>query len=344
MLSFSEFRLNDTDLLYESIDVPGAAYPLMSVRGDILTMSLDRSFNGAYIRLGNNGSYSDIVWEYLVGEDEDDDASWARLPLQKPYNFDNTGVLLFRIPSNWRRNDNANYAIRARITSAGVDTATLLRAYPFPSFAYTTVKDVERLLLLRREGGLTEDTNPSISDVERIIMRIEGRIEGYSTQSWKPIFVGTELYDFARHGFVVRRYPIIDMLDLALWRGSSYSSLVEGRDGDYHVNPEKGMVTFSRIHTLPFTYSRHNLYGYGEFRNSIQLSYIWGKDIDFDDRAFMVRDIATKLVAADILSSYDYTAFIPEGTDRFGIERRIERWTTDAEERLEELRPLRMFV
>ena len=312
---------------------------------DKLYLRLDRRFDGVYFKLGSGGSYSDLTWEYLAGEDESDDDNWANLPLHKSIDFSRTDVVQFRIPNDWEKDDNDYYSIRVSSGSYGGSTATLLYSFPFPEYAYTDVTEVERLLQVRRqEGGLTDKTVPSISDVERIIKRVEGRIEGYSTQAWKPKYIGEELYDFKRHGFVLRRYPVIDIIDLSMWRGSEYETLEEGRDGFYHIKPDTGVVNFSRLHSLPFTYTRNRHYGYGEYRNNTRVSYIWGKDIDFDDRAYMVRDIATKLTAVDVLSSYDFTALVPQGTDRYSIEARIQRWSEDADERLEELRPLRMWV
>ena len=347
MRAFSTVKLNTTDLFFDSIDVPGGAVNVMSSSGDQLVLGLDRTFNGVYFQLGETGNYgSNLVWEYLADEDEDNNDSWDPLPLQRGYDFSDTNVVMFPVPNDWVKNNDEEYLIRIRLTANATTPASILRIYPFPTYSYADVEDVERLIQLRRadSAGFTETTTPKKSDVERILARIEGRIEGYSTQAWKPKFRADELYDFSAYGFVMNRQPIIDIIKLESYRSSSFTTLTEGRDSDYHFNPRTGEVTFTRLNTLPFSYNRHNLYGYGAQKESIKVTYVWGKDLDFDDRGYMVQDILVKLTAADLLSSYDFTNLIPQGTDRFSIESRIQRWTEDANERLEELRPVRVFT
>ena len=58
----------------------------------------------------------------------------------------------------------------------------------------------------------------------------------------------------------------------------------------------------------------------------------------------MLKDITIKLVSADIISNYDYTTLVPQGTDRFSLEQKVNFWRESAEERLEELRAVRIYV
>ena len=58
----------------------------------------------------------------------------------------------------------------------------------------------------------------------------------------------------------------------------------------------------------------------------------------------MVEDVATKLVSSDIISNYDYTTMVPQGTDRFSLDQKVAQWRESAEERLEELRSTRLCV
>ena len=302
-----------------------------------LSLGLDRVFNGAYFEVETNDGIEDVIYEYRIVDD------WKALPILSNYILNNSGVLMFNIPSDWNK-ENGIYWMRIRRNGSSDVTFTLIQTFPFPAYAYTTVKDCERLIQLRLKNGITDNSSPSISDVERIIRRVEGRIEGYTTHSWKPQYNSEEMYKYNRYGLTLSRYPVIKMLKLELWNGGRWVEMKEGRNDEYFIDTNKGIVKFSYINTLPFTYSRSKAYGYGEFSYPIRATYLWGKDIDFDMRAYMVRDVATKLAVVDLLSSYDFTNFIPEGTDRFSIESRIERWANDAEERLEELRPLRTWV
>jgi hypothetical protein len=180
--------------------------------------------------------------------------------------------------------------------------------------------------------------------VETILRRIEGRVEGYSLHSWKPKYRHQELYEFGRWGFVLKRYPVIRLFDLAIHNGSSYEVMSEGRNQDYFVDNDRGIVPLTRLMQVPYAYSRMRSWGFGEFKRAIRVSYVWGRDIDFDDRAEMVKDVIIKLTSADIISNYDYTTMVPQGTDRFSLEQKVNYWRESAEERLEELRAIRVWV
>jgi hypothetical protein len=71
---------------------------------------------------------------------------------------------------------------------------------------------------------------------------------------------------------------------------------------------------------------------------------VWGRDEDSDVATGMVEDIATKLVSSDIISNYDYTTMVPQGTDRFSLDQKVQQWRESAEERLEEIRSTRLWV
>ena len=71
---------------------------------------------------------------------------------------------------------------------------------------------------------------------------------------------------------------------------------------------------------------------------------MWGRDFDEDVAAGQVEDIITKLASADIISNYDYTNIVPQGTDRFALEQKVNFWRENADERMEELRSVRMWV
>ena len=243
MYNFDIVELNTTDITYASIDIPGEAVNLMASSGDTLTFSFDKPFDGIFFQLNATNNYSGLVWEYLIDEDEDESSSWKRLPLIKNYTFQETGVVRFRVPNDWER-FSGYYKARVRITSDAEETATLFRCFPFPGYAYTSVKDVERLIQIRKKNGITDTTNPSISDVERIIMRYEGEVEGYSTQTWKPRYIENEDHEYNRYGIVLRRYPVVELLRLEIFQGNEYRILMEGQNEDYILDKESGRVVF----------------------------------------------------------------------------------------------------
>ena len=347
------------DLEFAAADLVGAATNLIGETTDKIYMGLDQKFHSAYFELDMAGVYNAIPdYEYYNG------STWKNLPLSKTYSFGSNGVVEWRMPRDWAtvlltgvENSNTNlktgtdgdhtsgtarYWVRVSCSTA-TTTATMKRSFPFPSYNYTTPTKIAAFLQLRQNFSTT--TSPSIAEVEYIIRRIESRIERYSTNSWRPNYRHEELYEFSRFGFVLKRHPVIKLLELAIWDGSTYNVLSEGRSSDYYCDNATGVVPLTRLLSIPFTYTRNAYtWGFGEFKRAIRVNYVWGRDEDEDVAAGMVEDVATKLVSSDIISNYDYTTMVPQGTDRFSLDQKVAQWRESAEERLEELRSTRLWV
>ena len=340
------------DLEFAASDEPGTSTALFGQPADKVYVGLDRTFNAIYFQLGVSGAgMGTFTYEYWDG------SSWRNIPLKRLYSFNETGVGEFPIPSNWTtrtltgvENTNTNiasedvayYWVRISQTATPTTIPTLNRSFPFPSYGYTTPTEISSFLQLRQD--FSTSTSPSKADVETILRRIEGRIEGYSLHAWKPKYRHEELYEFNRWGFVLKRYPVIRLFEVAIHNGSEYEVMSEGRTQDYFIDNDRGIVPLTRLMQMPYAYSRMKSWGFGEFKRAVRASYVWGRDIDFDDRSEMVKDIAIKMVSADIISNYDYTTMVPQGTDRFSLEQKVNYWRESAEERLEELRAIRAFV
>ena len=340
------------DLEFAASDIPGTSIPLFGQAADKVYLGLDRTFNAAYFELGTDGNgLGTFTYQYWDG------STWRNLPLKRVYSFNESGVGEFPIPANWTartltgvENTNTNLASEdttyywIRISQSAVPTTvpTLTRSFPFPSYGYILPTEIADFLQLRQDFSAT--TSPSKANVENIIRRVEGRIEGYSLHSWKPKYRHNELYEFNRWGFVLKRYPVISLFEVAIHNGSDYEVMTEGRSQDYFIDNDRGIVPLTRLMQMPYAYSRMKSWGFGEFKRAVRTNYIWGRDIDFDDRAEMVKDIVIKMVSADIIYNYDYTTMVPQGTDRFSIEQKVNYWRESAEERLEELRAIRAFV
>ena len=227
--------------------------------------------------------------------------------------------------------------------SAVTTIGTMKRSFPFPTYGYTTPSRIAQFLQLRQDFSTT--TAPNIAEVERIIERIESRIDRYTTNSWKPNYRQDETYEFSRHGIVLKRQPAIKVIDLSIWDGSAFALLADGRSQDYFVDAKTGIIPITRLLSIPFTYTRQSTaWGFGEFKRSLNVNYVWGRDFDEDIASGMVEDITTKLASADIISNYDYTAIVPQGTDRYSLEQKVNYWRENAEERIEELRSVRLWV
>ena len=346
------------DYEFAASDIPGASVNLMGQTTDKLYLGLDRKFYAVFFELDTAGDYGTLLdWEYWNG------SAWTNLPVSRNYVLNAaSGVLQFRSPSNWDTTtltdkESGNSGLKSddttagtakywiRVTASAVTTvATMKRSFPFPNYGYTTPTRIAEFLQLRQDFSTT--TSPSKSEVERLIERIESRIDRYSTNSWKPNFRQDEMYEFSRYGIVLKRQPVMKLIEMAIWDGSSYNVMLEGRSQDYFVDEKTGIVPLTRLLSIPFTYTRSAIYtwGFGEFKRAVRMNYVWGRDFDEDIASGQVEDITTKLVSSDLISNYDYTTMVPQGTDRFSLDQKVSNWRESADERLEELRSVRLWV
>ena len=342
---------------FAASDIPGAAVSLIGQTTDKIYLGLDRKFYAVFFELEVAGDYGTLLdWEYWDG------SAWKNLPIARNYVLDAvSGVIQFRSPSDWASTtltgvEAANTGLKTEDTSAGTakywmrvaasavtTIATMKRSFPFPNYGYTTPSRIAQFLQLRQDFSTT--TAPNISEVERVIERVESRIDRYTTNSWKPNYRQDETYEFSRHGIVLKRQPAIKVIDLSIWNGSDFTMLADGRAQDYFVDAKTGIIPITRLLSIPFTYTRSsNAWGFGEFKRALNVNYVWGRDFDEDVAAGQVEDIITKLASADIISNYDYTNIVPQGTDRFALEQKVNFWRENADERMEELRSVRMWV
>ena len=347
-----------TDLEFAASDIPGAAVSLMGQTTDKIYMGLDRKFYAVFFELDVAGDYGTLLdWEYWDG------SAWKNLSISRNYVLNAaSGVIQYRVPNDWatttlataeaaatglKSEDGASGTAKywVRVSASAVTTiATMNRSFPFPLYGYTTPARIAEFLQLRQAFSAT--TSPSLTEVERLIERVESRIDRYSTNSWKPNFRQDEYYEFSRYAIVLKRSPVVKMIEMAIWDGSSYNVMLEGRSQDYFVDDKTGIVPLTRLLSIPFTYTRSAIYtwGFGEFKRAVRMNYVWGRDFDEDVAAGQVEDITTKLVAADLISNYDYTMMVPKGTDRFSLDQKVAGWRETADERLEELRSVRLWV
>jgi hypothetical protein len=347
-----------TDLEFAASDIPGASVDLIGQTTDKLYLGLDRKFYAVFFESDTIGDYGTLLdWEYWNG------SAWKNLSISRNYVLNAaSGVIQYRVPNDWATGTLATAESAAtglksedgssgtgkywiRVSASTVTTvATMKRSFPFPTYGYTTPTRISQFLQLRQDFSST--TSPSIAEVERLIERVESRIDRYSTNSWKPNFRQDEFYEFSRYAIVLKRSPVIKMIEMAIWDGASYNVMLEGRAQDYFVDDKTGIVPLTRLLSIPFTYTRSAIYtwGFGEFKRAVRMNYVWGRDFDEDVASGQVEDITTKLVSADLISNYDYTTMVPQGTDRFSLDQKVAGWRETADERLEELRSVRLWV
>ncbi len=315
----------------------------------------DRRFIGIYADLSTNGSYTGISYSYYDG------SSWKKFSLIDAYTFNTSKYQRWVLPSDWIKceftstfpnaatppDDNERYWLKVTVTTVTTQAViSKLRVIPFVQYA--TPNDVAAFLQIKNK--FTDYTKPTDLDVENLIHEAEARIDYRTKKSWKFNAVveetGPQLVDYNRYGVFTRYKNFMKVYDVSLWNGSSWQALTEGRSSDYLVNYDLGMIYFTRLWLLPAAYGmtgRYFHYGFGEFKDSIRLDYIYGRDSEIDPQFYIVKRIATKHAAVALTENHDYAPLISSGTDKVSLESKVRLWNEEIEQELDELTGVSVF-
>lgn len=140
---------------------------------------------------------------------------------------------------------------------------------------YATPSDVQRILGL--EYPFTNNTNPTLADVEATINEAEDEVDDFTRRAWREKTITNEVHDFPQVPYnyytgipiYLRRESVRDF-DTAqgdkieVWNGTDWIDWVatktSGRGNDYWLEGEKGILylrttaTFYRERALRVTY------------------------------------------------------------------------------------------
>lgn len=338
---------NNTDAVRTNTD-----FNFLSASTKTYYVGFDRRFIGIYADLTTNGSYTSLTYEYMR-----DQSTWEKLELLDSYAFDKSKYIRWNLPKFWIKwsftstnpqtatppDQLERYWIRITATTV-TTTAVIDKIRILPLATYTTPQDVESYMQLK-EGYFTHNSVPSDLTVEQMIARAEDRIDYRTRKSWKFNAVTSEpndamLTDYNRYGFYPRHRNIIKVYALQIWTGSEWQTQTEGRTNDYFVNFDLGMIYFTRMFLLPAAYGmtgRYFHWGYGEYKNSIKMDYAYGRDPEIAKEFYIVNDVATKIVAKEILNNANYSQLFTSGVDKVPVEVRTRILNDDVEVSLDEL-------
>ena len=327
-----------------------SAITFMAAAIDIFYIGLKRRFTGLYIDLFTNGSYTELAFNYVRGESD-----LVKLSLIDSYTFNVSKYLRWNLPADWARynftstyphsvappDTEERYWIKISCTTAPT-TAVISKIRCIPYALYTDPIKVSEFLQVK--NNFSSSTKPTDLVVEDMIRRSEDRIDYRTRKSWRFSAVSEEisprLVDYNRYGVFLRHRNFQKVYSVSLWDGNDWQVLTEGRGSDYFVNYDLGMIYFTRLFLLPAVYGltgRYFQYGFGEFKNSIKVDYVYGRDAELDREFFIVEDIATKMVAKDLLKHHDYSALIASGSDKVSLESKVRLLEEECEQRLDEL-------
>jgi len=326
----------------------GTAFSIFADANDYIYLGSQGKFDFAGFSLATVGVIgTPVQWDYWNG------SAWTQLIQENNYTFALSGAEEFRHLEDWAAYAFSNSAPHSatppdtqqrywvRGTVASVTTApTINQIYARQRAAYASPTDVSNLLAIPNDFSAT--TRPTRDTVEDYIWAAQDYIDKETRKSWRMHFKEDEEHDFLRSGFrLVESYPQ-EIAQLEIWTGSQYDTKTEGRTADYFLVKDTGMVHYARFFILPARIQAYSGsawgYGWGEFTYPVRVSYFHGGDIHgHGPEGGIVWDITRKLAAIDVYTNHDYSILTVAGSDRVSLDRKIDGWKMEIEERLTRL-------
>ncbi len=333
------------------------SFNFLSDVDDEIYIGCSRRFIGFIVDLSQAGNYAGLSYKYATGDEE-----FKNLQLLDSYSFSESKYCRWNLPSDCAHiqfttsfpntvstspSDTEYYWIKLTASTV-TSTAIIEKIRLIPFATYTTPLKVGEFLQVKENYSYS--TIPTDLRVEDIIRRQEDYINYRTKKSWRFQAVTEDTdpsyVDFNRGGIYLRHRNFWRVYSVRLWNGSSWETLEEGRNKDYHINYDLGMIIISRMFSIPAVYGmlgRYNMWGEGAFKNSIQVDYVWGRNLEVDPEFYMVEDIATKLVAKDLLQHSDYTQLIVSGSDKVPLDVKIRELSEDIEIKIDSLTGIQFY-
>jgi hypothetical protein len=352
----------------EARSITGTSFSVLEGTDDFLYLGDDDKFDMAIFDIDTVGSFTaPLKYEYYNGSsfaefipdtqefnmDQADDGTYTG----EAYGFAGDGVEIFpmRVISDWAKTtvDEGQSAYWIRISAPnGITTAaTVKNIRKRPVEAYCTTQEVFELLQLANVTNTTDFTTATIPTkitVEAYIAGAQSQLDYQTRKSWRMNYVADEKHDFNIFGFKPDRRDVYKILDLAVWDGSQFDSRTQGRQKDYFLVRDTGMVHFSRYFFLPARFRGFNTptfrFGGGEFITPVRIKYLYGRNLATDVReGGFVTELAKKMAAIEILKNSDFGNLTVSGMDRVPLQQKIQLFTTEIVEGIESLKGVEIF-
>ena len=352
------------DRTLEAQSIRGTAFTVMGATADFLYLGSDERFDMAIFDVSSGGSLGTLKWEYYNGSAwtefipssgefrNDPDSS----DLGATYDFVTDGGEIFS-PSrlaSWGTvavNSVTKYWVRVSSPTTVTTAPTMYRIQMRAVNAYCSTKDVfEFLELATVTGGtdFTTSTTPTKRQVEDRITAAQAKIEYLSRKYFRPTLIIDENHPFSLQGFKLDKSGAYKILKMQVWDGASWTLRVEGRDNDFFLVRETGMIYYARYFILPARFMNFNspiwAYGGGEFADSVRMSYLAGRNIHIDPEGPAAFDAALKWACADLIANFDFGGLIVSGgTANISGSDKVSTWKQEAEDWAESLRSWEVF-
>jgi len=352
----------------EARSITGTSFSVLEGTDDFLYLGDDAKFDMAVFDLDDVGNFtSPLKWEYYNGSsfaefipysqeydlNENDDGTYTG----SAYEFDKDGVEIFPmgVMSDWAKTtvDEGLSAYWIRISAPnGITTAaTVKNIRKRPVEAYCTTQEVFELLQLANVTNTTDFTTatiPTKSVVETYIHAAQSHIEYQTRKSWRLNYVADEKHDFNIFGFKTDKQDAYKILELAVWDGSQFDVRTQGRQKDYFLVRDTGMIHFSRYFFLPARFRGFNTptfrFGGGEFITPVRIKYLYGRNIQTDHReGGFVHELSKKIAASEVIKNSDFGNLVVSGMDRVPLQQKLQLWATEIVEGIESLKAVEIF-
>lgn len=347
--------INNTN---EARATAGTAFTIFDATADYLYLGSQSRFDLAAFFLSVAGSVTGLTYQYYDG------TGWITfIPgviadfmisgASYVYDFTVDGAVPMDNLTNWTTltfaagtphvaappDTLARYWVRISVT--GITTSpTVFQIRKRPYAAYCTPSDIANLLQLQSDFSST--TTPTRNTIEDYIAAAQSQIDYRTQKSWR-LNQKVEFQEFNMAGIKLQRRDAIKVTRLRIWDGAAFTDKVEGRQNDYFLVPDIGMVYFARYFLLPARMQSYNapvwLWGWAEFTYPVEITYLYGRNRFTDDeQGWLAFDLARKMAAIDVFNSHDYSILTVSGTDKVSLERKIENWRIEIDEKLDGLR------
>ena len=343
------------DNTIESQTSTGTAFTIFSATANYLYLGHQSRFDLFTAILAMAGSVGTFTYAYYNG------SSWIQFVPRLNYDFTVTGAEEWNVQQlvGWTSlafsagtphatappDTDERYWIRISVSS--VSTApTVYQIQARPYAYYCTPTDVYSILQL--DADFSSTTMPTRNMVEDSINAAQSIIDFKTYKTWRPTVKTEEHQEFNIAGMKLIERDVQRITKLEIWNGGGWDTKTEGRQSDYFLVPDIGMVYFSRYFLLPARIVSYRAsvwpIGWGEFTFPVKITYIYGRDKYTDTRQFRnIWDITRKLAAIDVYQSADFSIITVSGSDRVTLDRKIENWREETELKLDELRRWLIF-
>jgi len=340
-------------------DVGDGRVPAALAQNDKLYIGCSDWTSGLYLQVDEvpAGTPNIVVetWDGRSGE-------WKIMPLQErvtqasighvkdptAYNFDEPGVVNWGA-SQWLWTSKTTtrqwpelkappdeveyYWVRLRNLSAV--SVSIARLLPVMYNTYASHNDVASFLGL--SSSFSEDVDPTATLVRGRIRAAEDWLDNKTRRSWRLRQVYSERHTFNPNGIRLRGIPAWFVQRMEVWAGDELVVMREGRNKDFYLDTESGMIYFTRLalgRGLPWSSVQSR---YLRLPRSMELDYVWGADFEMAYERDLVQGIVLKRVAADIVTMQDAVSLFETNPDAVPKPDKIKTWRAEAEEEADRL-------